>query len=148
MKHGVKEAQEDPIEQHPRDAYLNALVTFAEGNLEIGMTLFIRGTVIAGTLISGRKYFEELSRQMRSASIQGSSDPADLQDVLGRAMMDFANMYPRAGEEPEPGRRPPQPFLHLSNARIFQAANHLRSNGQLMRLRLDAVDGYFMGNIE
>lgn len=147
MRHSVKDAQADSAEPYPRDAYLNALVTFAEGNLEIGMTLFIHGTVIAGTLISGRKYFEELSRQMRSASIHGSSDPADLQDVLGRAMMDFADMYPRAGEQPVPGRPPPK-FLHLRNARIFQAANHLRSNGQLMRLRLDAVDGYFMGNIE
>ncbi|CCV07981.1 hypothetical protein MESS2_660020 [Mesorhizobium metallidurans STM 2683] len=147
MKHSVKDAQGDPAELHPHDAYLDALVTFAEGNLEIGMTLFIRGTVIAGTMISGRKYFEELSRQMRNASIHGSSDPADLQDVLGRAMMDFANMYPKAGEEPAPGS-PPRSFLHLRNARIFQAANHLRSNGQLMRLRLDAVDGYFMGNIE
>ncbi|MCV3209244.1 hypothetical protein OHD62_23785 [Mesorhizobium sp. YC-39] len=143
----MKDAQQDQTGQQPRDAYLNALVKFAEGNLELGMTLFIRGTVITGTMISGRKYFEELSRQMRSASIQGSSDPADLQDVLGRAMMDFADMYPRAGEEPEPGRPPPK-FLHLRNARIFQAANHLPSNGQLMRLRLDAVDGYFMGNIE
>src|SRR5690554_2927731 len=50
------------------DWYLQNLVSVVNGsNISFGITLFVEGVVISGTLVSGKKYFETFADEFSSA---------------------------------------------------------------------------------
>lgn len=127
------------------DWYLGWIVGNAEQyGLEQGVTLTIGGNFVTGTLISGRKYFEEIGNLMRSASGDLSEEVREgLGDIYGR----FKEFYPEATGEDLPDYR--FSYIHLRNARIFENGRPLPTDrGFLWRGKLSAVDGFAIGSLD
>lgn len=125
------------------DWMLAAMVRMVESDAGIthGVTLVVGGNLLAGTLINGRTYFQELNAQIR----QGRDSEAE--DLVAETYTSFAGMYPEPSEERPHG--PVWNFIHLRRAQIFRAgAPPNPGGGMLWRGKLSAVDGFAFGMLE
>jgi hypothetical protein len=109
---------------------------------EFGVTLLTGGAWLSGMAISGRSWFEHVAKL---ASGQGS-DADQTFKMIGQ------QLYP--GEvEVEAGVVEPPPadrrigFIHLRDARLFHGDASLPTDGGLVRIRLDAIDGWVFGTL-
>jgi len=120
------------------DWYLQELVNFAnEGGIEFGLTLFLGGCVVSGTLISGKTYFEEFARGF-SEACSGAN-----QSEIYEALASRGEIYERTADDeplPAPG------YVHLKDARMFSPSGSLPDNqAVLWRGRIGAVAGFSLG---
>lgn len=127
-----------PTSPQGRDPILESFVALADSKeLEIGLTLWVNGTVVTGTLIGQKRYFNVLADQVSKGS-------GVLAQHLGSTLQQLADGLP----EPEEGQA--VTWLHLRDTRILQPAETPIvpiDNGLLWRGKLDAVDGWAMGSI-
>jgi hypothetical protein len=126
------------------DWLLAWVVSFAERGVEMSVTLSIGGQLISGTVIGGRKYFEEMGAAMNSATFSGPTDAADLLKVLSDGFTGWKNIYPEPEKIP-PDSIPQPTFIHLRNATAFMSDRPIRSTGYLWRCQLSRVDGFMLG---
>ncbi len=130
------------------DWFLAELVRRAnEGGLSIGVTLCVGGSLVSGSLIGGRDYFEGLAENVAAAALDSES--------AGRARAYFrspAAMYRLDGHGRREVAADPEPlaYIHLVNVRFFTAAGVPipASQGVYWRGRLSAIDGFVLGALE
>jgi hypothetical protein len=147
------EAREMKDEDAPRgedgraDWFLAELVRRAnEGGLSIGITLNVGGTLISGTLVGGRRFFEGFAEDVAAAAADA--------ETAGRARAFFrspAAMYSDgSGAREVPANPEPLAYLHLENARFFTATGTPipGDQGVFWRGKLGAVDGFALGVLE
>lgn len=111
------------------DWYLQALVSIVDSlPVEMGITLVIGGSVVSGTLIGRKKFFEFLSREFSEA---WPLDKARFRDA----------MTPEdPGTEDDPALTQ---YLHLADARIISPGGTIPANrGVLWRGKINAVSGF------
>lgn len=142
------QTEEPSIFDQPQgtDWFLAYLIRFADDyQIEQGISLIIGGTFISGTLISGRRYFEELGKQIASANVTGTSEGGVLAETLATAYSQWKEIYPDPASEDKTLQ--PKTYIHLKNARVFapNAAPMPSGAGMVLRLKLDAVDGFTLG---
>ncbi len=130
------------------DWFLAELVRRAnDGGLSVDVTLCVGGTLVSGSLIGGRDYFEGFAEHVAAASM----DP----ETAGRARAFFrrpAAMYRSDERGVRDVAADPEPlaYIHLENARFFTSTgvpipgNH----GVYWRGKLSAVDGFVLGSME
>lgn len=118
------------------------LVELADNNVEIGVTVAAGGAVITGTIVSGRRYFEELGKRMSEANIADES--AELRNVLVSSFSQWGEIYKPENLAPI-GKSKPR-YIHLLNAQIVMG-NQLSGSGFTWRLKLAAIDGICIGNM-
>ncbi|MBB3010617.1 gas vesicle accessory protein GvpU [Cupriavidus alkaliphilus] len=127
-------------EIHPEvDWHLQALVGLANNEgMEMGVTLMLSGTVVTGTLISGKTYFEEFG----ALFADGFSDMNEEQKATIRQAMSVpADLY-------TPDRASvPISFIHLRNAKVRTPSGSMPADGTLWRGRLTEVSGFFLGSL-
>lgn len=118
------------------DPVLNLLNHYAGLGAHAGVTLLIQGSIVTGTLITQREYYELSIAWLREAK-----------DV-------FAGFYDgllkgSSDREIDPNETAPNyRYLHLKNARVFQdGVRGLPSNGSLIRVRQSEVSGWHMGTL-
>jgi hypothetical protein len=139
----TKRTEQDPLGPEPGDVVLEELVRLAdEDGLEVGITVYIGGTLISGVLTSGRQWFDAVGTRMQSA--RGPEETKGALMHFFRAQRNQA--FPSSGEADADGKEtPPVGFIHLREARPFDAEGPYLREGVLWRGRLDRIDGFNFG---
>ncbi len=123
------------------DPLLTILVEAADKfEAEIGLTLYVSGTVVSGTLVSGRRFFGEMAELLAS---EGVSDWAE---VFARTA---GELFPERGTEP--GDEEPTDLsathIHLRAARVFTSGSDQPLPKTLWRGRLSHVSAWSLGTL-
>lgn len=104
---------------------------------EFGVTLTIGGSIVSGTVISGRKFIDGSVERMTSGhEVKEGTIASEFQSFRNLYMypdeIDLANFKPR--------------YIHLRDARYFSGPNHpIPAEGMLWRGKLSSVDGFSLG---
>lgn len=100
----------------------------------VDVTLNINGSVVTGTTVSAKEYFEKLSGKFENGK-----------DIAQQLSEQLAN----AGETVENNREEGANFIHLKNTRIYCGdSNPTPSKGKILwRGKIDEIDGFFLGKI-
>jgi len=129
-----------------RDWLLSDLITvFAQNGMEMDITLNIGGTLVSGTLISGKTYFNEMADGFVKAPGL-STETVQVMDKYWRGWADIYDKPEDAGEDWEPG---PASYVHLRNTRCFNGGDSPIpvNRGPLWRGRLSSIDGFWLGSL-
>jgi hypothetical protein len=128
------------------DWFLAELVRRAnEGGLSVGVTLCVGGTLVSGSLIGGRVYFERIAESAAVAA-------RDAQEAArARAFLRSpAALYAAPSDDSAEPDDEPLAYIHLAGARFFSANGRPIPGkaGLLWRGRLGAVDGFVLGALD
>ncbi len=108
---------------------------------DIGLTLYVSGTVISGILVSGKRFFELMADWLTAEGAQG------LADSLARPI---AEMF--STPSTEPGDEEPADlsavYIHLREARVFASGSDKPLPETLWRGRLSHVSGWSLGTMK
>lgn len=134
------------------DFLLNDLITLLvhRAGVELGVTLFVKGLVMSGTLVSEQTYLESLSEAFMSKVRSAVPDmPDDAIDRLQEAL-DFTDLASEdlIDEELDSYGVVPLRYLHLKEPVIISSSNALGfvdSDVPILRLRMNMVDGWLLG---
>lgn len=132
------------------DWFLVFLISYADNyGIEQGIALTVGGSLITGTLISGRTYFEEIAKALERGKCQSKNgdDSADLLKTMAESYGQFSQFYPKLElTEEHPVRQ--MRYVHLRNARVVSPTGHISpSDSVLWRGKLANVDGFMLGEI-
>lgn len=138
-----EESKNHKLEPILEDRVLQILVSFAISNIEVGITLYVGGLIISGTIISAQKYFRLFSESMRTASGNIS------EGLIDAIASSFA---PKEIVEEEidvsDAFKYQAPFIHLKDALIIQTSGSPPEiKIPLTRIKIVSVDGFTLGNI-
>lgn len=125
-----------------RDDLLQALVTVPEKtNIEIGITLNVKGLLITGFIISQATYFEQLTE-----GIRGTKGDAETRSILGDFLSDLKAPLLKKAEKS--GKDFPR-FIHLRNVKIYPSEGRgMPTFGHaLWRGNLESIDGFSLGEM-
>ena len=140
------------IDNQNIDWLLQDLVDMANTfGIYFSITLTIKGFLISGILISGRRYFEYFAETFSSAV---PKEYPEISETIKKKFLDIAEVYPNFTEESlEVLKEEDKPenirFFHLKDAKIlFPGQSWIPSKeGIYWRGRLDSVDGFKLGTI-
>ncbi|WP_261131312.1 gas vesicle accessory protein GvpU [Bacillus sp. Marseille-Q3570] len=119
----------------PKDSILEYFVKAANtGDFSLDVTLNVNGSVISGTMISAKEYFEELSGKLED----GSEIAKKLSEDLAEAS--------EAADSHDGGEAN---FIHLKNTRVYCGdSKPTPSKGKILwRGKLEQINGFFLGKI-
>ncbi|CNF49138.1 hypothetical protein [Yersinia mollaretii] len=127
---------QDVISHKIKDADLLYLASIANVGAGITITLFIKGTIISGTLTSGKEYYKSIASNLASTGGLG---------------IQVAEYFSNAGktlytQDDNDSKELPLNFLHLE-----QFATHKNDGGlvyrtgSLLRIKIEEIDGYYLG---
>lgn len=124
------------------DWFLQKLVNYANDfGLEFGITLQVSGMLVSGTIIGGKKYFDEFSASFTSELHE---------QAIADAFSDLFNSYKRVYEvsSEERDSLPPPEYVHIKNARFYQPGQKgmPTDTALLWRGRLREVGGFSLGS--
>ncbi|POO48432.1 hypothetical protein CPJ18_26275 [Agrobacterium rosae] len=112
--------------------------------LEINVTITVGGTMISGTVVSGHKYMQEISKAFRNAN----TDSPEIIETLAESFEAWAPVYHEPLKGPSIFALKPN-YIHLRRARAFDGSgNPVPQNGMLWRGKIAAVDGFSMGEFK
>jgi hypothetical protein len=118
---------------------LEMLISFAADELESSITVFVKGLIISGILISRRTYIKEVANAIRNG--------------IGNMNKELANIFDKpisesshSANNTEDDKSKIIEFINLKNVRIV-------SQNQIIHIdlwcgRIDSVDGFSLGMIE
>lgn len=111
----------------------------SQANLEVGITLSVRGHLVSGLLISPQAYFAQLAEQFAQPFADAGSSDADSIRALVRGF----------DEAPGKDDDPAAQYIHVRDARVY--AGHqgpVSPEGMLWRGKVAAVDGFSLGHFQ
>lgn len=133
------------------------------GGMQLGLTIFMKGMVITGTLVSEEEYLATMSkmfaRQARKSMLHPTAEDLqateDLFDFTSLTEDDDASKTDGEGDDEDfdpddDVRFPTIRHMHLKDPVILQPQSSISfSHSQLpiMRIRLTAIDGWMMGKV-
>lgn len=129
-----------------QDWFLTEMIEILiNGGVEIGITLTVGGSVVSGSLISGKTYFKELGELMAAAS----REDGDAASVIAKTWPTYATLYEKPEGAGDDWTLPPAGYIHLRNAYYLAAGSgSLPSKpGMLWRGKISSVDGLSIGSI-
>ena len=124
---------------------VSLIETYAADMVHIGVTLTVGGSVVSGTLISGRTYFAEVHDFLKSKS-------AEEGDLFAEIAADFGSMgpdiYDKPKDAPEDWQPTPPTYIHLKEARFHAPGGSAipQKTGFLWRGKLASVDAFCVGS--
>ncbi|HET7657194.1 MAG TPA: gas vesicle accessory protein GvpU [Bacillales bacterium] len=122
-------------EGQSKDSILEFFVEAANQNgFSLDITLNMKGSVVTGTTISAKEYFELLSEKF-----DGGKDIAQ----------ELSEQLAKASEAAEESHESGANFIHLKNTRIYLGDSQpTPSKGKIVwRGKLNEIDGFFLGKI-
>jgi hypothetical protein len=122
------------------DWFLQILVSLANhGSLEMSITLVLGGSVVSGTLISGKKYFDMFSSSFSAAW------PGEDKEEIRQSFAKYGTIFDQEDEQ----EQMPQPqYIHLADARFPSPNGNMPTNsGVLWRGRINAISGFSLGEL-
>lgn len=100
-----------------------------EAITDVELTLFCKGSVIAGEVISGKEFFSSMA-----ANFEGKSSL-------------LQKLYSDVGEEFYNTDEPPINYIHLKNVSVKGTnESFTKFNGGFLRMRIDEIDGHLFGS--
>lgn len=123
--------------------------------LEIGVTLFVKGMTLTGTLVSERQYLTDLGNMFRSrVNLQNNNNMSKEEREAFESMFDFSQLAETdiANDMMQDGTVPngssPIRFLHLKNPLLLGhggVMDFAQGEAPYIRLRLTMIDGWMLG---
>jgi hypothetical protein len=118
-------------------------------DMDVGVTLHVCGVVVSGTLISGSKFFGQISKTLKEAAARENAKTAE---GLAEAFATVAESYRQWAQrerdqtynDGQEALRSPTQYIHLQNAAVH-AAGGPPPPGMLWRGRLAHVSGWSFG---
>jgi hypothetical protein len=144
----VEYSQVEDVNGAP-DQLLATLVDIVNSlpGVELGVTLYVRGSIVSGLLISGRSYFGLLRAVLEES---GDDDSKPFVDALAEILNEVANIYPRRPSEESADESPPDlartTYIHLRAATVHVPGPNPGLEQGLWRGRLSEVSGWSIGN--
>lgn len=137
------------------------------GGMELGITLFIKGLVITGVLVSEREYLQALSKMFTSQAKKSLVNPTKQDLKNTEEVFDFTNLaedvdlpvIPEDNEidldalddlDVDDRHFPTIRHLHLKDPVIIQpqpAVSFTHNQVSILRVRLKAIDGWMVGKV-
>lgn len=134
------------------DFLLNDLISLLvhRAGVELGVTLFVKGLVMSGTLVSEQTYLESLSGAFMSKVREAMPELPEQDLERMREALDFTDLASEdlIDEELDSYGVVPLRYLHLKEPVIISSNNALGfvdSDVPIMRLRMNMVDGWLLG---
>ena len=127
-----------------KDLVLADLIVAAEQGVEVGVTLYLGGTIVMGRIISGKKYLVALSDTIASAT--GGSERAI--GLLQDRITSYAEAWDETASDDE-NRVEYLRFIHLANARTYLGKGEFMpaEGGVPWRGPLAGILGFSLGTI-
>jgi hypothetical protein len=135
------------------DPMLQAFVDVMNGaGVQLGISLLVGGTWLSGTLIPPRMFTEEMGDYVRDAAGEGAESIQTFFHTIGRSWFRSESEREALGAgahvAPEGDASDTRPFhLHLRAARVISPAGPVPDEGGYVRLRLDQVEGWLIGDL-
>jgi hypothetical protein len=123
------------------DVILNVLIDYVnEFPVEIGITLFVQGSIISGLLIGEKAYFEGLSNHIKT--------PDPFAEHFQKIVALLQSLDTSLASNRKEQNQLENIFIHLKDAN-FCSGNSLVPNnrGTYWRGRLRCVDGFSLGQL-
>lgn len=129
------------------------------GGMHLGVTLFLHGLVITGTLVSEQEYLQSLSRLFTQQARKSFINPTAEEIRMTEELFDFTGLVEDgpvgASEEEEQQESTELPYpmvrhLHLKDPMVLQpqpTTSFAASQFPIMRIRLGAIDGWMVGKV-
>ncbi|OLS38198.1 hypothetical protein BTR22_06810 [Alkalihalophilus pseudofirmus] len=121
------------------DAVIQMLLDLSdEGGIEIGITLNMNGTVVAGKLISPQRYYEGLILSADSVS------DTTMAQILHKKFSDLNESFLSERQEQEKDDKEMiSTFIHLKDASyLSKSSDSLTHTQAWWRGRIDSIDGF------
>jgi hypothetical protein len=121
------------------DRLLQFLASFADINIEIGVTLYVGGLIISGTIIGIRRYLELFSESVRTST----GNNKELIDLVASF---FDRLQIPEDKEISEAFEREATFIHLRDVVIIQtSAPPQEIKIPLTRIKIASVDGFSLG---
>lgn len=106
-------------------------------DFEMGMTLFVKGVIVTGSLISGYKYHGIVADQLATVGTVGEG--------LSTFYRNNADEIYKPDQNAESNDIPCN-YLHMKNVKISGASGFTNMNNALLRINIAEVDGHIVGS--
>jgi hypothetical protein len=118
------------------------------GGLEVGVTLHVSGTLVSGSLVSGRAYFDLVHERV----VGDGEDEGGVRAALGGVFERFSESYRDREGTRDDDEDPPAPFrrtvyVHLRDAKVYAPGTEGTIGVDLWRGRLTHLSGWSMGTL-
>lgn len=115
--------------------YLTNIVNAVGGSF--GITLFLKGSVISGLMISGKEYYATLAERL--------AEVGDVGENLAQHFLQVADdVYTHAAEN----ESIPANFIHMKEVKIKSGSGEFSEmSDALLRLKIEEIDGHIVGNV-
>jgi hypothetical protein len=136
-----------------------------KGGMELGITLFMKGQVITGTLVSEQDYLNAMSDLFAAQAKKSMVKPTKAELKATEDVFDFSHLAEDVESDPfldDPDDEDEEDFdlddmvmpvirhLHLKDPVILQpqpSISFSHSQISIIRIRLTAVDGWMIGKV-
>ncbi|HDL7084417.1 TPA: gas vesicle protein [Yersinia enterocolitica] len=141
MESGTNKTQEITLEEvitrKTKDQDLMYLVRMANFGVGVGVTLFSKGTIITGTLMSGKEYYETVASKL--------SEVGEFGAVLAEYYTHKAKELYTPSDDAD--KEMPLNFLHLKESSFFKGdGGLLKMQNSVLRIKIEEIDGHYIGN--
>ena len=139
--HGSDDRGRVPVKETDGDPLLRTLLLQAEEQgASFGITLYVQGLAVSGTVISTDEYLAGVAAMVRET---GQGDGAD---AAAQTFDTVRKLFAEQRAEIDPAKRPLPRWIHLRDARTAAGSTLIPSNGQgFWRGRVRSIDGWDMG---
>jgi hypothetical protein len=118
---------------------------------ELGISLLVGGSWVSGVLVSPRVYTREVGDAIVAKAGEAGAGVREFFNQVGRIWFPSESEIEaeNGSQEPPPeDERPVWPYhIHLRNARVFSGGDPVPVDGFYMRVRLDHVGGWTIGEL-
>ncbi|GAB6283734.1 MAG: hypothetical protein STSR0008_25370 [Ignavibacterium sp.] len=135
-----KETIDETLNDWLLEDFVMGLNQSEEGTISI--TLCVKGAIVTGYLIGGRKYFKELGELFDNAFKGREKDEEEKIDYIEHFGKMAEQIYDFKDENDERLKKPPT-YIHLNKVTIFSGIQRL--NVELWRGKIKEVDGFSFG---
>jgi hypothetical protein len=130
------------------------------GGMQLGLTLFLHGTIITGTLISEQEYLNAMSDMFTGRAKQAMVRPSVEELKATNEAFDFTGLAedidaPELDDDEDENdfsepKYPTIRFLHLKDPVILQPHSSISFSHtpvSILRIRLTEIDGWMIGKV-
>jgi len=130
-----------------QDILLGLLISRVErSGMRFSVILSVGGTIIEGDVVSEREYFEEVASLIRSDDPDTQETFANIPNLMDQVAMRGLDQ----GRDPEIVQEfrenVANSYVHLKNSVLWLEVERRNISGTLWRGKLEAVDGFWLGN--
>jgi hypothetical protein len=130
-----QQISQEVISRSIYDQDLEYLVNVVErANIDIGVTLLVKGLLVSGMLVSNKKYYTQVGDDLQSAG------------GIGASVAEYFTKRAESFDVEKPEYSEPS-FMNLIKVSFLKGDGHMGSmKGACLRLKIEEVDGYFLGS--